>query len=184
MHVKSLQRALVFVEETVPAILLFVLVGSVAYGVLARYAFANPQSWVNELAVALFVWQLFLASAGAARKHMHLGVDALVTLLPGRWRAVQELLVNCAILVVLGWFIYLGWKFSLNPTKVLQMINLSYTWIYAAVPVGFGLVALHVGADVVHAARGLLGGGYVPPRASIEAFTEVQTESTGTEARL
>lgn len=181
---KGVNRALVFVEETVPAILLVVLVGSVAYGVLMRYVFGNPQSWVNELAVALFVWQLFLASAGAARQHMHLGVDALVTLLPGRWRAAQELLVSCAILVVLGCFIYLGWNFSLNPTKVLQMIDLSYTWIYAAVPVGFGLVAVHVGADIVHAARGLLSGEYEPPRTSIEAFTEVQTESTGTVVRL
>lgn len=175
---RALQRGLVFVEETVPAILLAVLVGAVTYGVVARYVFDSPQTWGNELATALFVWLLFLASAGAARQHMHLGVDAVVTLLPGRWRAAQEVLVNCAILVVLGFFIYLAWKFSLNPTKVLQMINLSYTWIYAAVPVGFGLVAVHVAADVVHGVRGLVSGDYVPPQSSIQAFTELQTEST------
>jgi TRAP-type C4-dicarboxylate transport system permease small subunit len=175
---KKLQRVLVFIEETVPAVLLAVLVGSVAYGVLTRYVFDAPETWVNELSTALFVWQVFLAAAAAARKHLHLGVDALVTLIPGRWRAAQELLVNVAILAVLGYMIYLGWTFSLDPTKKLHMINLSYTWIYAAVPVGFFLVSLHVAADVVHAVRGLLGAEYAPPKSSIEALTEVQTDSS------
>ncbi len=181
---RAAQRALVFIEETVPAILLAVLVGSIAYGVGARYVFNAPIQWAYELATALFVWQLFLAAAGAARHHMHLGVDALVTRLPGRWRAAQEVLINVAILAMLGSFIYLAWTFSLNTTKELQSINLSYRWIYAAVPVGFGLVAVHVAADIVHAVRGLISGQYAPPPSSIEAYTEVQTESPGTAGAL
>lgn len=171
------EKGFVFIEETVPGILLAVLVAVVAWGVTLRYVFDNPVAWANELATALFVWQLFLAAGGAARHHMHLGVDALVTRLPGRWRAAQEVVVNAGILVVLGFFMYLAWLFSLNPTKVLQMIDLSYRWIYAAVPVGFGLVFIHVAADLVKAARGLVGGRYAPPPPSIEAYTEGQTDT-------
>lgn len=179
-----LHRGVVFLEETIPAVLLAILVASVAYGVLMRYVFGSPVTWVNELAVALFVWQLFLASAGAARKHMHLGVDAFATQLSGRSRALLELLVSCAVLVVLGFFFYLGWKISENPTKELQMINLSYTYVYAAVPVGFALMFVHVAWDAVHAVRGLLGKEYIPPSSSVEALTELQTEQSASGATL
>jgi len=172
---KNLQRGFVFVEEIVPSILLAVLVLTIAFSVLMRYVFGNPLNWVTELAVVLFVWQLFLGAAGAARKHMHLGVDAFVNLLTGRLRAAVELLVGCFVLTVLGFFIYLGWTLAFETTKSLLLINLSYTYIYAAVPVGFALVAVHVVEDIVRAARGLLSGAYTPPPASIEAFIE-QTE--------
>lgn len=173
---RLLDGAFVVIEEIVPAVLLLALTGVIAYGVVMRYFLDSPVSWPNELATALFIWQLFLASAGAARHHMHLGVDAVVTLFPGRWRAAQELLVNLAILAVLLSFILLAWRFAENPTKVLQMINLSYTWIYLAVPVGFGLAAVHVVEDLLRAARGLVAGGYRPPMSAVQALVEMETE--------
>jgi len=173
---KYLQRGLVFLEDIVPSILLATLVLTIGLGVLMRYVFGNSLNWVPQLAIVLFVWQLFLGAAGAARKHMHLGVDAFANLLTGRVRAAQELLVGCFVLTVLGFFIYFGWTLALETAKTLLLINVSYTYIYAAVPVGFALVAVHVVEDTVRAARGLVSGVYNPPPASIDSFI-AQTEA-------
>ena len=164
------------VEETLPAYLLGAMVASIVYSVISRYGFSRPVTWANELAVALSIWQVFLASAGAARRRMHIGVEVLVNLLPPRGRAIQELVVNAVVLVVLGWFVYLGYRFSLQPTKQLRMIGLDYTWIYRAVPAGFGLLAVHIAVDMWSAARGAFRDDYQPPKPGLEALTNFQAE--------
>jgi len=181
---KVLRRGVIFVEETVPAILLSAVAAVVVYGVVMRYGFDKPPTWTNELAEVLFVWSLCLATAGAARKHLHLGVEALATRLSGRARAVQELVAGGLVLVTLAFFIYLGPKLSMHPTKELQMIGLNYRYIYLAVPVGFGLVGVHVLQDMVQAVRGLLAGEYVPPSSSLDGYTDMQTEGSTTGAAL
>jgi len=166
------RRAVVFLEETIPAYLLLALVLAISYGVMMRYVFNNPVLWINQLAAFLFVWQLFLGAAGAARKHMHIGIDVFVSLLPGKARAAQELFASSCILVMLAGFIFLGWGLAFETSKMLQTLGFDYTYVYIAVPVGFALIALHVGEDIVRAARGLWFGGYVPPSTAVDALMD------------
>lgn len=172
------RRFIFFVDETLPAYLLGIMVVAIVYAVISRYGFSRPLTWGNELAVALSVWQVFLASAGAARRRMHIGVEVLVNLLPPRGRAVQELVANAVVFGVLVCFVYLGYQFSLQPAKQLQMIGLDYAWIYRAVPAGFSLLALHIAANMWLAARGAFRSDYDPPRPSLEALTEFQAEAS------
>lgn len=167
-----------FVEETLPAIFMLMMVLIVCYAVVSRYAFARPIGWANEITVGLFIWTIFLGAAGAGRYYLHIGVEALVNFLPGRWRAAQTSLVNIIVIGLLLLASQLAWSFAQGATKLLQLTGIGYVWIYSAVPVGFLLLAVHQVPRLVDALRGVWTGAYEAP-SSIAAFANLSEEATG-----
>lgn len=146
------------IEEIVPAVLLIVMTGIVTMDVILRYIFSRSQPWVHELALLLFVWQLFLGAAGAARRRLHIGVEFFAGLLKGRVRALQLLLAQLLMLAILGISAVLAWQFAFAARRDFEVLGVSYRWMYLAVPVGLGLFFIHVTGHAFGHLRGLVAG--------------------------
>src|SRR5690554_3839925 len=71
-------KALVFLEEVVPALLLALIVVALTADVVGRYIFSNPLQGAAEVSLIAFVWATYLAVAGVARQGRHIAID-LVT---------------------------------------------------------------------------------------------------------
>lgn len=152
-----------FVEDTVPALFLSAMVLLVCYSVASRYAFSRPIGWANEVTGFLFIWTVFLGAAAAGRHYLHIGVEVFADLFPGRWRAAQMVVVHLAVITVLIFTARLGIGMMQVQTKTFDMMGLSYSWAYSAIPVSFFLLIAHEVPRLVDALRGLWTGVYTAP---------------------
>jgi TRAP-type C4-dicarboxylate transport system permease small subunit len=138
------KRILNNIPEIVSGIALLIVILGVCYGVISRYAFNRSATWANELATITFTWVVFLGASAAFKRKLHIGIDLLVKSVPPTLRTGLEILANMIILVFIGYMTVMGVIFSLQaykqPTSVLRIPN---TYVYLAVPVGFGLMLVY-----------------------------------------
>jgi len=149
----------------VAGVFLGIMVIVVAVDVFGRYVLNSPLQGAGEAARLLFVWQVFLASAGALRRGLHVGIDFIVERFPARLRALIDLAVNAvvlAMLLVVGW---MGFGLALSSaTERFQMLDLPYTYALMGIPAGCLLMSVHLAANIVAAARGAAANNYRPQR--------------------
>ncbi|HJO44952.1 MAG TPA: TRAP transporter small permease [SAR324 cluster bacterium] len=131
-------------EEIVSAFFLTVVILSVLYGVFSRYVMGHAAAWSNELAAVAFTWTVFIGSAAAFKKGLHIGVDTLMNQLPESLSFSVSLIAQGLLAFFLGYVVFIGFDFSLQsfqqPTSILRLPN---TFFYLAVPIGFSLMLLH-----------------------------------------
>lgn len=139
-------------ETTSVAALLAAATLAIVADVAARALFGFAFSWTNEFTRYAIVWLTFLGAAIGARRGAHISIDVLAELLPPR---VARRVAQAASLVAAAVCLVLA---ALSVQLVQQMARFGQTspsmlvpmWtVYAAMPVGFGLMALHFTAHAV-----------------------------------
>jgi TRAP-type C4-dicarboxylate transport system permease small subunit len=133
------------IEETLPALLLAVMTFVITIDVFGRYFFNHPIKGAAELAILLFVWEVFLAGSAALRRGLHVNVDFLVIRLPVRAQATIALIVDICILIVIVVTGFMGWEYAWEAqTKRIHTLHMPYTWAIMAVPVGCLLITIQL----------------------------------------
>lgn len=79
-------------EETIIAAILGIMTLVTFANVIARYVFNANILWALELTVFLFAWLALLGACYAVKKGAHLGVDAVIDILPAPARRVLALI--------------------------------------------------------------------------------------------
>lgn len=86
------------IEETLIAVILGLMAAITFANVIARFVFNSNILWGLELTVFLFAWLVLLGASYAVKTHSHLGVDAIVNMLPpGGRRGLAIFAVACCI---------------------------------------------------------------------------------------
>lgn len=90
-------------EQNIIAIILGVMTILTFVNVVLRYVFQSSLIWGLELTLALFAWLVLLGISHAVKINAHLGVDAVINLLPPTARRVLALFagVLCIFYAVL-----------------------------------------------------------------------------------
>ncbi|AUH34557.1 TRAP transporter small permease [Paracoccus tegillarcae] len=78
-------------EENTIAIILGLMTVITFVNVVMRYVFQTSLIWGLELVLALFAWLVLLGVSHAVKINAHLGVDAVINILPPRARKVLAL---------------------------------------------------------------------------------------------
>lgn len=115
----------------------------IVYQVILRYCFNASNSWSEELARYLFIYDVMLAASIAIRKNSHLQVDFLINLLKPKQKAAFT-----SVTTVLG-IVFLGFLFSYSLTlctaagaNISPGIKVSMAVPYASMPIGVVLMIL------------------------------------------
>lgn len=87
------------VEETTIAVILGIMTIMTFANVLARYGFNSNIFYALELTVFLFAWLVLLGSSYAVKKNLHLGVDAILKIVPTKTKLTLNLIVIAVCLV-------------------------------------------------------------------------------------
>ena len=109
-------------EENAIALILGVMTILTFVNVILRYVFQSSIIWSLELTLALFAWLVLLGVSHAVKINAHLGVDALINVLPPTARRVLAL-VSGALCVFYAVLLLKGaWDFwapfaGLNQTS-------------------------------------------------------------------
>jgi len=142
-------------EESVAATLLGAMVVIVAMDVFGRYVLNHPVQGAGEAARLLFVWQVFLAAAGALDRGLHVGIEFIVDRFPLRVRAITDMTVNAVVFVMIIIVGYMGWVLAFaSVTKRFQMLDMPYTYALLGIPAGCALMGIHLFGNVLRAAKG------------------------------
>jgi TRAP-type C4-dicarboxylate transport system permease small subunit len=87
-----------------------VLAGLVlSYSVGARYFFNAPNYWQDELAIFLLVGGTFMTTAYVQARRGHIGIEAIVELLPARINRIRSIVVDIASFVFCAFFSWKSW---------------------------------------------------------------------------
>jgi len=145
-------RFLAWLEDSLCALAL----GSVSliiFGqVVSRYFFNYTPDWSEELSRYLIVWTIFIGTAIGVRNNIHIGVDALLRLLPHSFKLTMEVALNVIGIVVSAVLIWLSILFiqdTLEYGQVSPSMQISMAIPYMAMPVGLAFAVIHFIHDIV-----------------------------------
>ena len=125
------------------------LLGAMAVIVFAnvslRYLTNFSITWSEEVARYLMIWMTFIGAGLALRTGGHVAVGNFQEMLgPNGQRAIRVLIL-CLLLAFFSIMIWMGLnymdraRFQLTPAT-----RVSFSYIYAAMPIGFGLLIVHL----------------------------------------
>jgi TRAP-type transport system small permease protein len=170
-----MKRVMLFIEDSLPAILLLIMVTVLSAEVIARYAFKHSLLGVTEIAEICFVWQVYLASIAVMRRRRHIAVHVLRDRLAPRGRALLDSLNNCimaATLALVGWQAF---KFVTRTNfSLLPATGLSRRTLAIAVLVGFLGMFLHVIAHLYASLRGTFDDNYAAEPESLGELDDLE----------
>ena len=144
----SLREAVHRIEEGLIALILGVMTVLTFVQVVLRYVFNSGFIWQLEANFYLFSWLVMIGISYCVRVRAHIGVDALVRLLPPRGRRAVGILV---VLLALGYTCLMLYG-AIDYIHKMYIINVEAedipvaTWkLSICLPLGFMLLFIRLG---------------------------------------
>jgi len=132
-------------DEWVIALLLAAMTLLTFVQVVLRYVFNSGFTWSLQLNTVMFAGMIFIGISYGVRVGAHIGVDAVVKMLPTKPRRIVSIVAVLLCLVYAGLVIYGSMIYVLKMKAVgIEMDDLPMKiWIARAIlPIGFTLLAL------------------------------------------
>ena len=147
----SLERALHAVNRFAVSAGMIALVAAalvLTYSVISRYLFKASTDWQDESAVFLLVGTTFLCAPWVQQQRGHIGIEAIVGLLPARVDRARRLLVDVLCLLFCSFFAWKSAKLLHEAVVDHQTTSSSWApplWIpYGLMTLGMVLLSLQI----------------------------------------
>ncbi|KIN71960.1 TRAP transporter small permease [Sulfitobacter guttiformis] len=137
-------------EEILASIAISITVILVIINVVLRYGFGFIMPWGQELAVLCFIWAVYLGISSCYKHNLHMGVDAILSILPTRLLAPFKLLILFFLLGLNVLLTYLSYEYTMLSNKTTPVMGISYFWVNIVLIFCFGLMALHTVRMIVN----------------------------------
>lgn len=139
------ERAFVTVNAALVVAALVLMAVVVGWNVGLRLLTNDSLPWADEVARYTMIWMVFLGAGLALREGAHVALGSLQSALPPRAALVVRAVVLALLLVFFAMMIRMGWDYMMRAQFQLSAaLRLKMSWIYAAMPVGFALLAIHL----------------------------------------
>ena len=120
-------------------------------GVVSRYVFHNPLTWTDELATTLFAWLAMLGAALATRADRHMRMTAFIGA-DGPRRATFDAIATAVPLAFCLMILWPAIDYAIEESFITtSALEISGAWRAAAMPVGFGFMAIFAITRLVRA---------------------------------
>lgn len=153
-----LDRTLCWLEDAFIASLLLSASLIIFINVVMRYVFNTGFIWAEEFVRYEIVWLVFIGGSVAARKGLHIGVEAVLHVLPPAPQRVLKVGVGliciafCLMLIVYGTQLVAQTQMFGQRTSAMQA---PFWMVQLAVPIGASLMLLRFAQRLWRDARGL-----------------------------
>jgi len=131
------------VEKIFLGITVAVMIIVMVYQVVLRYCFSAANSWSEELARYLFIYDVMIAAAIATRRNSHLQIDLLINLLKPKVKSIFTIIATLVGIVFLMFL--LNYSLTLCQTaenNISAGLKISMSIPYACMPIGIILMIL------------------------------------------
>lgn len=142
----NLKKILYDIDDYLSTIALAGVIVLTVLNVILRFVFSAPIAWVEEVALALFIWVVFIGMSASLKRGGSIGVDYFVNKFSPKFRKIADALRYLAMYFVLIYvFIYLGGMLTEQASvKLTPVLAFSYSWIDIAIPLGGFLAFCHL----------------------------------------
>lgn len=131
-------------EEWIMSLMLLAMTSLAFMQVVRRYVFNTGYSWNLELTTVCFAVMIFVGISYGVRVGSHIGVDALVSLMPDGMRRVSAIVVVLLCLVYVG-FVMVG---AVEYVSKMRAVGIEFDdmpierWqVLIVMPIGYAMVA-------------------------------------------
>ncbi|RME33106.1 MAG: TRAP transporter small permease [Deltaproteobacteria bacterium] len=142
-----LTRMINGLEEAIISILLAAMTLLVFVEVVLRFGFGTGIMWAQEATLHISAWMVLFGASYGIKIGSHIGVDALVKILPSWLRRFVSAIAVCGCLVYTGLFTYGGWIYL----KKMHLIGIELEdmpipkWIaHSIIVIGMVLMAIRL----------------------------------------
>jgi TRAP-type C4-dicarboxylate transport system permease small subunit len=144
-------RALAFINAAIvvlSSVALVIAAIVLSYSVASRYFLHFSTDWQDELSVFLIVGAVFMSSAAIQARRGHIGIEAIIGLLPPQVNRVRQLVVDIASFAFCAFFSWKSWL--LLAEAVVEDFHAGSTWApplwipYSLMTVGMTLLSLQL----------------------------------------
>jgi TRAP-type C4-dicarboxylate transport system permease small subunit len=162
----NLVQLMVRGEQAIAALLLFIILGTMATQVFARYVFGAPFTWSEEVARLSLIWLTFISAAFVMAQGRHIAVDMVSSRVSPRMNFFIECLsylvvTTACLLLLIG-----GAKFVWYVGKVgSPALGVPKSWWYGAGGMGLLLIAVH---SLINLLQVVLTGKPIPRESDVE----------------
>ena len=124
----------------VAAAVLSVLIVLTFMGVIWRYLFKAPFTWLEEGQLACMVWIVFAAAGAAFRTGNHVAIEMIVDMMPPKIQKVMEVVISVVVVAVIGYLFKQSIGFIqmfLRSGRSTSMLKIPYAGIYGIAMVSY-----------------------------------------------
>lgn len=166
LQMNRFERALVAGNRWLLIVLLLAMACIVFVNVVLRYTTGDSIYWAEEVARYLMIWGTFLGSGLVLRFGGHVAIDNLHQSVPSRmarWlRAGVAACLGLSFLAMAYFSSLYVWATRFQTTAA---TDIPIAWVYAAMPVGFVLMFVHL----LFVVRGYIAEGRYAESAEMDA---------------
>jgi TRAP-type C4-dicarboxylate transport system permease small subunit len=145
------QRGVDLINALVLRVSMLVLVltsGVLTYSVVTRYFLKSATDWQDEVAVFMLVGATFMTTAHVQSLRGHVGIEAVISMLPKTVNWVRAVLVDLISALFCGFFSWKSWSLFHEALMEGQTTSSSFApplWIpYSFMAVGMSLLTIQL----------------------------------------
>ena len=131
-------------EEWIVVLMLVAMTGLTFLQVVLRYVFNTGLTWALEMTTVFFAVMIFVGVSYGVRLGAHIGVDAIVRLMPRALRRATSIVVVLLCLVYTGTVIVGAWVYVSKMKMVgveLEDLPIPVWVVRSILPLGYALMA-------------------------------------------
>ena len=141
---KTFERAFVAINRWILILLLAAMSVIVFTNVVMRYTTHESLEWAEEVSRHMMIWLTFLGAGLVLRYGGHIAVENLQDALPRRGGVVMRAVVAVLLLAFFGFMVWYGVLYMQRTQfQTTAATQISFAYIYAAMPVGGALLLVH-----------------------------------------
>ena len=117
------------IDIVVASIILAILIVLTFLGVVWRYIFNAPFTWLEEVQTSCMVWIVFAGAGAAFRSGNHVAIEMIVDLM----QKIMEILISIVVVVVIGYLFMQSIGFIqvfVKSGRSTSMLKIPYSWVY------------------------------------------------------
>lgn len=160
-----MKKILRFLDEHLEAIFISLMMGYFVtvtiLQIIFRFVLKIPAGWTEETAKYAFIWMTFVGSSLGAKIQSHIRVDMLETSVSGVFKLALNLFSQIVFLVFALIMTKIGIDMCISLLSRPQLspaLKIPMQYIYAALPIGMGLMSIRIARNLYVQIKGLITG--------------------------
>jgi C4-dicarboxylate transporter DctQ subunit len=140
------------VEKWALVVLMILLIALVSFQVFNRVVVKISMPWLEETARYTAAWVVFIGASYAAKQKAHIGVTAVVDMLPKGWRKSTEVFMYVTCVMFSLVMLFYGIKIvivQMNMGQLTPALRIPMYWPYLSIPLGGLMLTLRFCEQIV-----------------------------------
>ena len=120
-------------DIAVAAVILAVLIVLTFAGVIWRYVFNAPFTWLEEVQTSCMVWIVFAGAGAAFRMGNHVAIEMIVDMMPEKMQKAMNWIISVVVVIVIGFLFKQSLGFIqvfMRSGRSTSMLKIPYAWVY------------------------------------------------------